>query len=133
MFQTRAQSESQSESEEVDEEEELPETLPFELDKEEAERIKAITGRVDAKAERMALKDTQTLDSIDVKMLEEDRSIDDKVYLHFKSYRLLNDRHNRRMKNVENTVSTSGALSMIMIRELRELQKSTNVSQRYHR
>lgn len=107
----------------------MTETLPIELDDEEAKVIKAITDRVDAKAQRMALKDNEHLDSIGNKILEEDRPTDDKIYLHFKADRIMNDRHNRRMKNVENTAATAGAIHVIALRELRALQKSVNVSQ----
>lgn len=106
----------------------MTEKMPLVLDDAEAEQIKAIVDRVDARAERMALKDAETLDAIGEKMLEEDRSTDEKIYLHFKGDRVMTDRHNRRMKNVENTVATAGAIHVIALRELRQLQSTVNVS-----
>lgn len=106
----------------------MPETLPIQLDDEEQEKIDQITRRVDKKAQKQALRDASTLDEIAASLQDDDLSIEDKIYLNFKGQRVMNDRHHRRMRNLEASMATAGAIGMMQLAEIRQLQKGMDVS-----
>lgn len=97
-------------------------------DPEEAEMIKKITDKVDKKAERLARRDAETLDEIGEKLMDDSIPENEHKFFQLKGTRKMNDRHHRRLRNLEAAVATNGALNVLQLREIREMKKSLDVS-----